>query len=199
MLLTDLVDEILEDVPHCPQIIIVNNMRRIIQDYLRRTRQWEVEFTDISVVPGTKAYTIAVPAQTDAAVNTITTTVVSITEMKKDSLETGGKVTEEWNFDSGVLTFVKDPSQAYTIALKGALQIGNTADAAPDLLYTYCSEAITAGTKWRLQRMKDKEWTNLTGAKENENQYYREVMRGRINKNSEYGTKEIIVARNDWR
>jgi hypothetical protein len=199
MLLTDLVPEILEDTPHCPEIIIINNMRRIIQDYLRRTRIWEVELNDVSVVTGTKTYTLSAPAQTDAATNSIGADVIALTEMKEGNLETGGDVYEEWVYDASTLTFKLTPVANRTIALKGSLQVSNTSTAAPDFLYTYHSEAITAGTKWRLQRMKDKEWSDTAAAQRNENLYYREVQRGTIHKNSEYGTKELFVKKQDWR
>jgi len=198
-LYTDFYPEILSEVPHCPEPLVLRTLQRnIVPDFLRRTRLWENDADNISVVSGTKEYTITLPTITDGG-QTMQPLVIGIVDIKEDSLETGGDLVEEWSYEHGVLTFAKTPTLSKTVALRVSLQPVNYAVACPTWIETYYSEAIIAGVAARLQKIPNKEWTNPTDAQRNELVYHKEIQRARINKNSEYGTKELVVARNDWR
>ena len=186
--LDDFTNEVLSDCPHTPQILIDKAILRTAQDFYTRTRTWVVDATNISVTPGISTYIIDVPTQYESTGNIVSNIILGI-----DSITTITKapVPSPFRYKEGTIVFDDSPTYSDTLVLAVQLKPTLNSFVLPDSSWEYYSEAIIAGSKYYLQRMKGKEWSDIMAARENLLIFNQQIVRSRINKNSEFGYKQL--------
>ena len=194
MILTTFTTEVLEDVPHSPKPLIEKHILRAAQDFCQRTRIWEVALEDVSIVADTTEYTLTVPAQTDSGTNTLTNILLGVAELKDEN----DLPYTDFDYTDGGITLRHTPQSSRTLSARGNLKPGFDATYLLDVLYNIHFDGIVAGAKYRLQRMKDKEWSDPAEAERSKTIYEREIVRCRINRNNQYGTKQLQRKPTGW-
>jgi len=194
MLIADLVQEVLYEVPHCPEPIIEKALLRSSQEFCQKTRMWVVEGTDISIVADTKTYSLAASAQTDDSANTLGFRIVGIDKLVD---ENDFKFTK-FTYKNETITLIDTPKQSFTLTVELQLKPSNAATALYDPLQEDYLEGILSGAKYRLMRMKGVTWEDQQGAIRNTKIHDRQIHRCRTNKWNQDGSKELMRDMTGW-
>lgn len=194
MLIADLVQEVLYEVPHCPEPIVEKALLRSSQEFCQKTRMWVVEGTDISVVADTKTYALAASAQTDGSTNDLGFRIVGIDKIEDENEFRFVKFT----YKDETITLNDIPKQAFTLTVELQLKPSNAATAIYDPLQEDYLEGILSGAKYRLMRMKGVTWEDQQGAIRNTKICDRQIHRCRTNKWNQDGSKELMRDMTGW-
>lgn len=194
MLIADLVQEVLYEIPNAPEPIVEKALLRSTQEFCQRTRKWVIDGTDISVVADTTTYSLAAAAQTDDSTNALGFRIIGIDKIEDENELPFTKFT--YNDESITLTYT--PKNAFTLTVEVQVKPSNSAVAIYDPLQEDYLEGILSGAKYRLMRMKGVTWEDQQGAMRNERIFDRKILQARINKWNQDGSKEIIRPLIGW-
>lgn len=195
MLISDMVQEVLYEVPHAPHPLIETQLLRSAQDFCQRTRRWVVIGVSLTTVVDTSIYTVVPGTYTDEDGNDLPYRIIGIEKVEDDN---DVEITA-FTYNDGVITFnEKIYNRDETLALEVQLKPAETATAVYDPLFEDYSEGILSGAKYRMLRMRGVVWESQAGAKENKRLYDQHIHRCRTNKWNEDGSKELTRTLTGW-
>lgn len=182
--LSDFIPYVGDDSQGAPDIVQERAIRDAIIDLCRRTNWWTVNLAAISLVAGTKTYTLTPPTESSIA-RAIKVSMVDtgreVTLMDRDTLDrvlpnwettvAAGTDPVYWFHDSpGVIRIVPIPTAdsvtaALQLLVRVALMPTRTTEVIDDRFLLEAREAVRAGALWRLLDT-SKPWGNPQRARQ---------------------------------
>jgi len=172
---TRLLPDVLTVVPGCPDMLAESNIRAAVIEFCEKSEAYRAEFDPINVVAKQHEYEVDTP---------IATTVHRLDWVKYDGFDlepVSSSLLEQrlgdWRKDTGTPAyFVQQSSSALVIAprpaknvdaglrIKAVLKPTHTSNACDDDLMNNYRDGILSGVLYRLLRMPNKDWTDLSAA-----------------------------------
>ena len=182
--LTDLREFLWPELPGCPWALVRQHLRLVFQDFCARTGIWQVTLATIDLVEDQTEYTLT-PAEE--------ATPHRILWVKQDSSTLDPST---YSFTSETtLTLATAPSadSADGLEVRVSLRPTPTTEVVPSWLLNRWQTAWCDGTKARLMKMKNREWTDRELAVHYDGEYRRWIVDARREVEAEYKTDATDV------
>lgn len=165
--------DVLPHVPGCPIPVVLHELRRAAQEYLKATRAWQVTLAPIAVLAGTTSTTIAMDA--DKSLIRIESAWYDGARLELvTSAKLDGDNSDDWRlhtgtphsllqFSPGAATLYPVPHANSSIGLKIRASVfpSDASAGLADEIGAKFSNEIIVGAKGRLMIYPGKLWTNL--------------------------------------
>lgn len=186
MLFSDILPQLLPDVPGCPDITAINALRNAAIEYCRFTRSWTRTLAPVALVDNQSVYAMTAPV--DARVAGVISAWVRGREVLPKTMSQVAMLVPNWlvataevpnyfnsNTDTITLQVFPTPLNALgaPLTLRVVLAPSLTAQNVDDGIANDHFEALLAGARARLMVVPQRAWTNLPLAK-----YYLDMFEG---------------------
>ena len=178
---TDWFDEILPEMPGCPQDYAKHHIKQSAIEFCSLTKAWRVDQEPISSSVGVHTYEFEIPDKTD--ITQILQLWYDGTQITPKSADELGKIYKNWNIEAGTpiyylqetpdtfrLVPIPDTAKASAITAKLAIQPSRDATGLDAAIFQNWFHEIAAGAKARLYASPKKPYTDLKLA-----DYYRQM------------------------
>jgi hypothetical protein len=204
MNLSTFLPDIYLEAPGCPESVALNALRHAMREFCERTRAWQEDLDDISVISGQPSYDIDVPV--DAELVMVLSGRYDGSQFDKIyTPEEMDRVLVTWRSDTGtgVDYLIQDWNTLYVspiptaddsepVSLRAALKPTLSATTCGDILDQW-REGLSSGAIARLKMITGKPWSDPQGAVYHASQFETAKRRARVLVLNGFGERATAV------
>lgn len=178
---SDLITDILVELPGCPSIVAEQGMRRALRDWYRETWTWRETLAPITLAPGTDEYPVEPPEGSF---------ILALAALPPVS----GERRYRWAFSAeGGIKLLVPPAEPVDVVPHAVLMPTRAAGQVPESHAQRWADDWLNGALWNLRLQRGKPWYSPEDAEYHRSLFHASILAARIAVDAEYRSGDLRV------